>query len=432
MDLTCNYKFCNYKCSNAKIYNKHIHHHKQDDGFMKYFAKKIIIKDDQNKINIYCLSFCVLNIVLEKISKKFNINIVNLRNINIQNIKFQESDILIVWEMFDEYYLDNILFLKDKIKKKIWVFYEHPYHYTNYFEWRQYFDFIFSTDLNEINRIKYKWIPAYHFLFQDDFNVHREYNFIIKDKVEKTKFMCTDAISSGISPLREKLIQTLVNTGIDIDIYGINTTLSKCCKSNIKGALGTKKFRRLKNYHQKSLLKTDTFKNYKFVIVPENLFMFGSFGERIIDCLGSLSIHIYFGSFNAKYIFPDLFDDCVIDGFEFKDCNQIVNYIKNMADDEYNKRINNIKKIRNKYYKIFSMNYICDYIANEIISIIDNEYEYENEFKNINDKFRKDVNNNLFEINKNCIFNLNLKFTCNKCKLLFDDRKIFLKHIKYC
>jgi hypothetical protein len=429
MDLKCNYEFCDFKCNNKRIYDKHIHRHNIDNKLLNELIENLNNDDSKNKINIYCLSFSVLNLVLEKISKNININIINLKNVNIENVQFYESDILIVWEMFNEYYIDKIIYLNDKIKKKIWVFYEHPTHYENYFKWKIYFDYIFSMDLNELNRIKHKWIPAYHFLFEGEFNENNEYSFIIKNMYKKEKFMCTDGISSAVSQLREKLIQTLVNTGVDIDIYGINSALVRCCRKNHKGPLGLRKFKR-GDYKTKSLLKTEVFKKYKFVVVCENIFTFGNFTEKIIDCLGSLSIPIIFGSFNAKYIFPDLFDNCLIDGFEFKNCNELVNYIENMSNDEYNKRINNIKKVRNKYYKMFSCDYICDYISNEITKIINNDYTYENEFKNINDKFKEDID--LFESNKKCNFDLNLKYICNRCKSLFDIRYPFLKHIRSC
>ena len=57
-----------------------------------------------------------------------------------------------------------------------------------------------------------------------------------------------------------------------------------------------------------------------------------------------MSIPIYFGSLNAEYFFPDLFNNAVINGLNFNNTDEIIKLIKNMSDDEYNLRIENIKK----------------------------------------------------------------------------------------
>ena len=110
-----------------------------------------------------------------------------------------------------------------------------------------------------------------------------------------------------------------------------------------------------KNTELKSLchLKTDIFKKYKFVLVLDNNNSFGSFSEKLIDVFGSLSVPIYYSSVNIYQIFPDLFNDAVIDGSQYN-LDDLINLIHNMTDDEYNKRVNNIKNLRNKYYNACS------------------------------------------------------------------------------
>jgi hypothetical protein len=90
-----------------------------------------------------------------------------------------------------------------------------------------------------------------------------------------------------------------------------------------------------------------------------------------------------------------------------------------MTDDEYNRRLNNIKKYRNKYYKFFSMDNICEYLSNLFYKTIDLNHTYENDIKIFND--------NKIILSKDFTYNLHY-FTCYNCKKKFKTRKSFVKH----
>ena len=162
------------------------------------------------------------------------------------------------------------------------------------------------------------------------------------------------------------------------------------------------------------------------------MFEFGNITEKLIDSLGCLSLPIYFGTFHPEYIMPDLFDYGIIDGFKFKNCQELTNYLKNMSEQEYEKRILNIKKARYKYYYIFSQKNIIDFISDKINKIIYKNYKFNNYLNDINEKYINDVKNNLFPNNKKIEFNLNLKFRCNKCNIGFNRSYKYINHKKIC
>ena len=62
----------------------------------------------------------------------------------------------------------------------------------------------------------------------------------------------------------------------------------------------------------------------------ENNNSFGTFTEKLIDVFGSLSVPIYYGSVNISKIFPDLFNNAVIDGSQYN-LNDLISLINNMA-----------------------------------------------------------------------------------------------------
>jgi hypothetical protein len=128
---------------------------------------------------------------------------------------------------------------------------------------------------------------------------------------------------------------------------------------------------------------------------------------------------------NAEYFFPDLFDNAVINGLNFNNTEEIIKLIKNMSDDEYNLRIENIKKLRNKYFNITSFNYVFNYISDSILKDVNKNYSCE-------EYFFDRINNNKKNLDEISNFNLNLKFTCLNCKKKFNKRKTFIKHLWSC
>jgi uncharacterized protein YjgD (DUF1641 family) len=105
--------------------------------------------------------------------------------------------------------------------------------------------------------------------------------------------------------------------------------------------------------HLRFLKKIKKFREYKFVLVIENQKIFSYVSEKLIDSMASGSLPIYYGFEDIDKFFPDIFDNAVINGFRYSN-DEIFKLIKNMTDDEWLMRINNIEKIIKKYLIFFT------------------------------------------------------------------------------
>ena len=118
-----------------------------------------------------------------------------------------------------------------------------------------------------------------------------------------------------------------------------------------------------------SIEKVNLFKEYKFILVIENNFSFGSVTEKLIDSLTCLSVPIYFGSIEIKRLLPDLFNNGVIDGSSYN-LDILIKLVKNMSEHEYQQRLATIKKYREKYFKYFSFEgefeFIYEFISSSL------------------------------------------------------------------
>ena len=358
-------------------------------------------------------------------SSKINLNKFNIENVNLDHINNNKTNILFVMCCERSKILDKIIDFSNNIKNS-YVYIIEPY-----FIWKNKHDIIiknfsniFTCQYNICNSSKIIWIPGYNFLFDfNKFNNLENYNFIRNDINLKRKLVCSSPISSSFSEIREKIVIDFVSNGLNIEIYGKNPILNTCCKNNVISSFD-KKFKG--NYGFLSKDKANIFSNYKFIIVIENNFVSGCFSEKLIDCFLSLSVPIYFGALNAEYFFPDLFNNAVINGLNFNNTNEIIELIKNMSDDEYNLRIENIKKLRNKYFNITSFNYVFNYMSDYILKDINKNYS-------CGEYFFDRINNNKKKLDEISNFNLNnLKFTCLNCKEKFKKRKTFTKHLWSC
>ena len=63
---------------------------------------------------------------------------------------------------------------------------------------------------------------------------------------------------------------------------------------------------------------------------------------------------------------PDLFSNGVINGFNYKNIDDLISYLQEISDEEYTLRVETIKKNRDKYYNYFGLRNINDFIVEKI------------------------------------------------------------------
>lgn len=249
-----------------------------------------------------------------------------------------------------------IKYLNKFKQNRFLIFFESPFHRKEWYNLLvNHCDRIFSQKIK--NDDKHVWIPYFHYLSYENRDI-----FAVKDfnLTQKTRFMCNNPI---LIRWRERLNILEQFSGLDIDIYGGCKELRKY-GSKYKGNMNIKKSNVY--YAQKSITKTEIFKSYKFILVIENCFECGTFTEKLIDALGCLSLPIYFGGKNADKIMPDLFSNGVINGFNYKNIDDLISYLQEMSDKEYTLRVETIKKNRDKYYNYFGLRKINDFIVEKI------------------------------------------------------------------
>ncbi|RPG55913.1 MAG: hypothetical protein CBD95_005220 [Flavobacteriales bacterium TMED235] len=131
-----------------------------------------------------------------------------------------------------------------------------------------------------------------------------------------------------------------------------------------------KKFRKIickdryKNWKGKTQDKRMTLRNYKFAFVIENATDFNGFiTDKIFDCFYSGTVPIYLGAKNVKLFIPE---ECFIDLREFKNLNNLHDYLLNLDQARYEIYIENIQKFLSNKNSIFSFKYFNEAILNAL------------------------------------------------------------------
>jgi alpha(1,3/1,4) fucosyltransferase len=148
---------------------------------------------------------------------------------------------------------------------------------------------------------------------------------------------------------RENVVQFFEhNHSEDFDLYGLKW-----------GNLG------LKNYRGVVESKTDCIKNYKFCYTYENMRSINGYvTEKIFDVFRAGCVPIYWGAENINYYVQK---NCFIDRRDFKDDEQLYQFLKNMREEEYLVYISNIRTfLQSPQALIFSSDYCVDIFLNAI------------------------------------------------------------------
>jgi len=108
-----------------------------------------------------------------------------------------------------------------------------------------------------------------------------------------------------------------------------------------------------KNYKGAPKDKFATLKNYKFSICYENITNIkGYITEKIFDCFHAGVVPIYWGATNVADYIPK---NCFIAREDFSSFQELVDYLRNMKEDEYNAYLKNIRSyLQGPQAKLFS------------------------------------------------------------------------------
>ena len=116
----------------------------------------------------------------------------------------------------------------------------------------------------------------------------------------------------------------------DFDFYG-------------KGWNNPKESKKYETYKGPTDNKIEEISNYKFCLCFENAAeMKGYVTEKIFDSLKAKTVPIYLGASDIEKYIPK---DCFIDFRDFDGYSGLVHYLKDMQEEEYNRRINSIEKL---------------------------------------------------------------------------------------
>ena len=166
------------------------------------------------------------------------------------------------------------------------------------------------------------------------------------------------------------------NNKVKFDFYGYgwnnydnsNTFFRKIVKKFKAQNFVTKK--KFKNYKGEYVgLKKELMKKYKFAICFENAKNFeGWVTEKIFHCFFSGCIPIYYGAKNISNIIPS---NCYIDYKSFKNNKELINFLENMDQKNFDKYIKNISLYLSS--KQFKNNFTLDAFSKKIFQQIKND-----------------------------------------------------------
>jgi hypothetical protein len=96
--------------------------------------------------------------------------------------------------------------------------------------------------------------------------------------------------------------------------------------------------------------KAETFSRYRYALCFENtyhpLWTHGYLTEKILDCMASQTIPVYYGCSNIEDLVPP---DCFIDFRRFSSLEQLDDLLQSMSDDEYLEYAGRMRKFVAEY-----------------------------------------------------------------------------------
>ena len=212
----------------------------------------------------------------------------------------------------------------------------------------------------------------------NNFNVTKifdcSYNYRKISNIKKKLFCCVAANKSSfheneIYSERKKIINWLSkNAYNECDLYGNNwNRIAFPTNNKYFSYLNSKYFNSIfklfystpKIWKGKTNNKYQTISEYKFTLAFENAKNYqGYIMEKIIDCLFSSTVPIYYGAIDIEKYIPK---NCFIDYRDLSNPKKLYEYIKNMKERDYQQYLINADKfINSSNFKIFSHKHYAD------------------------------------------------------------------------
>lgn len=232
-----------------------------------------------------------------------------------------------------------------------------------------YHDFIITYIKNNVNGIN----AIYGHIAYDNFLVTS-----LDKEIKKRKFACMilrretreeyfeDASKfkeKGLDLIKSYELRTNIVQYKQIDIYGKNWP------NSMRNYMGTL------NPH---IMKYNTLNTYKFNFVIENVIVDNYISEKILDSFLSLCVPVYIGSPVVEKYIPK---SCFVDMRDFESNDELVKYLENMPQKEYENYIESIKEHREKIFDEFSTkNNFAKPVYKWYKENYNNDLEYSEEF----------------------------------------------------
>lgn len=176
------------------------------------------------------------------------------------------------------------------------------------------------------------------------------------------------SVSGELYSERREIIKFAENQlDSEFDLYGFNwnkpaTILQKINKNRIP---------HYNSYVGKVDNKATVFSEYRFAIIYENYQTNGYITEKIFDCLRSNCVPIYLGAPNIDKLLPN---DIYIDRRKFKNNKDLIDFLINLSELDYNNYLNCINKfLGSKEFK--------NYFSTQTADIIHKTIQITNNFK---------------------------------------------------
>lgn len=271
-------------------------------------------------------------------------------------------------------YYDDYIILFDKNKRFV-VIYECLMHNAHTWKYKyvvENFNVIFQNSTKLTKKKNIFWIPCWNYYMKHDNYSNNKSDYCCVSPIFDIGRERNDSKVLG----RVKLIKEFCEKENRIHVYGTDKWKYEIPGENFKGKIPNEESVGIRgnfNLEEKIKNKCGLLSQYKFNLVFENIFVDGFVSEKLVEALYSNSVIIYYGPKNIKDIYSDLFDEGVVNGHDHNVCD-ILEFMNNMNDDEYEKRVNKIKSLRDELnwnnssenIKIRVIDKIKNYIKNYI------------------------------------------------------------------
>lgn len=242
--------------------------------------------------------------------------------------------------------MKNIIRFANRIKYENRTIYLYDSFLNKQHKWEvelfQYFSKVLTNYSPICDNLKYFWCPPFS-------RVHN------KEEIPKSKLTKFCAMMPFDTCDNKHRVSLAIELGkrFHVHIYGKNQYFDKIPAGNCKGEIKT----------------IDDLRKYKFIISMEPVSQECFVSEYLSDCLLLNNVAVYYGPKTITKYFPKLFDDGFINGYDFATPYELIQFMRNMSDKEYLKRIENIKKHRDKVLETLSLKGVFSFAFGKILNV---------------------------------------------------------------